>query len=72
MNSQVHFTETEINVIRLTCEEQLPEDIAIKLGLPQATIEKMTKEIIKKMGVKNEIGILWYALSHNLWKLPER
>jgi DNA-binding NarL/FixJ family response regulator len=72
MDNPIHFTTTVLDIIRLTCEEQLPEDIAIKLGLPQATIEKMTKEIIKKMGVKNEIGILWYALSHNLWKLPER
>jgi DNA-binding NarL/FixJ family response regulator len=72
MDNPIHFTTTELNIIRLTCEEQVPEDIAIKLGLPQATIEGMIKEIIKKMGVRNEIGILWYALSHNLWKLPER
>jgi DNA-binding NarL/FixJ family response regulator len=68
----LNIKDTELLIIRLTCEEQLPEDIAIMLWLPQATIEGMTKEIIKKMGVKNEIGILWYALSHNLWKLHER
>jgi hypothetical protein len=32
--------------------------MAIKLGIPQASIERITKEIIKKRGVRNEIGIL--------------
>ena len=63
------FTEKEIKVIQLLCEEFTNKEIGIKLGLSIKTIENRRSVILKKMKAKNTVGIVKYAIKHKLFIL---
>lgn len=60
------LTAREIEIIELIGKEMSSIEIAEKLFLSPATVEKHRHNIIKKLGVKNVIGIVKYAYQHNL------
>lgn len=60
------LTAREIEIIELIGKEMSSVEIAEQLFLSPATVEKHRHNIIKKLGVKNVIGIVKYAYQHNL------
>ncbi len=56
----------EIEIVLLIGQELSTKEIADKLFVSVATVEKHRHNILKKLGVKNSIGIVKYALKHNL------
>lgn len=60
------LTAREIEIIELIGKEMSSVEIAEVLFLSPATVEKHRHNIIKKLGVKNVIGIVKYAYQHNL------
>lgn len=60
------LTAREIEIIEHIGKEMSSVEIAEKLFLSPATVEKHRHNIIKKLGVKNVIGIVKYAYQHNL------
>ncbi len=67
--SQTHFvklTKREIEVVKLICEELSSEEIANKLFISKHSIDAYRKSIIQKLGVKNAIGIMRYAIAEKL------
>jgi DNA-binding NarL/FixJ family response regulator len=63
------FTEKEVKMIRLICQEATNKEIASKLFLSIRTIEGYRERIQEKMGVKNTAGIVIYAIKTGIFKL---
>jgi DNA-binding NarL/FixJ family response regulator len=61
-----YLTKREIEIIELISKELSSSEIAEKLFLSSATVEKHRHNIIKKLGVKNVIGIVKYAYENHL------
>lgn len=63
------LTPTEQNVVRLICEELSNKEIAGRLDVREKTIEGYRYKIYEKLGVKNAVGVAFYALKSGLFKL---
>lgn len=59
----------ELKVIQLVCQESSDEEIAAKLGIGKRTVEDYRSNIIKKMKVRNSVGILFFAIKNGLFKI---
>jgi DNA-binding NarL/FixJ family response regulator len=59
-------TKRELEIIRLIAQEMSTAEIAEKLFLSTGTVETHRHNILRKLGVKNAIGIIKYAMKHNL------
>lgn len=62
------FTERELDVIQLICEELTMREIANKLELSESTIQNHRVTIMNKMGVKNTAGLVKFAFTKGLIK----
>ncbi len=65
-NTQGLLTEREQEIIRLIAKELSTNQIAAKLFISPATVETHRHNILKKLGVKNSIGIVMYAVNNKL------
>ncbi|OFY85612.1 MAG: hypothetical protein A3F72_10625 [Bacteroidetes bacterium RIFCSPLOWO2_12_FULL_35_15] len=63
------FTEKEIKVIRLICEEYTNKEIGAKLGLSMKTIDNRRAVILRKTKSRNTVGVVKYAIKHKLFVL---
>lgn len=62
------FTERQLEIMKLICEEYSYQEIAKRLYLSKRTIEWHVNRIIEKIDVKNQAGIIVYAIRHKLFK----
>jgi len=60
------LTDREIEIIRLIAQELSTNTIADKLFISPGTVETHRHNILRKLGVKNSIGIIKYALKNGL------
>lgn len=60
------LTDREIEIIKLIAQELSTNAIADKLFISPGTVETHRHNIIRKLGVKNSIGIIKYAVKHKL------
>jgi DNA-binding NarL/FixJ family response regulator len=60
------LTEREIEIIKLITKELSSQEIAIKLFIAPKTVETHRHNILKKLGVKNTVGIIKYAMKNGL------
>jgi DNA-binding NarL/FixJ family response regulator len=60
------LSEREIEVIKLVAKEYSTQEIADILNLSTHTVETYRKNLIKKVNVKNAIGLAMYAVKHNM------
>jgi DNA-binding NarL/FixJ family response regulator len=60
------LTEREIEIIRLICNELSSQEIAEKLFIAPKTVETHRHNILKKLGLKNTVGLVKYALKNGL------
>jgi DNA-binding CsgD family transcriptional regulator/DNA-binding transcriptional ArsR family regulator len=65
----IGFTPVELKIIQLVCEENSSEEIAAKLGIGKRTVKDHRSHIIKKMKVRNSVGILFFAIKNGLFKI---
>jgi DNA-binding NarL/FixJ family response regulator len=65
-NTHGLLTERELEIIRLIAKELSTNQIAEKLYISPATVETHRHNILKKLGVKNSIGIVMYAVNNKL------
>lgn len=63
-----NFTERQLEIIKLICQEYSYQEIADRLYLSKRTIEWHVNRIIEKIGVKNRTGIIVYAIRHKIFK----
>ena len=60
------LTSREIEIVSLIGQELSTKDIADRLFVSIATIEKHRHNILRKLGVKNSIGIAKYTITNGL------
>ena len=63
----IKFTEKEISIIKLICEEKSSKEIGELLFLSARTIERIRSKILDKMKVKTPAGMAIYAIKNNLY-----
>jgi DNA-binding NarL/FixJ family response regulator len=68
-SNKTAFTFSEQKIIALVCQQNTSGEIAGKLQLSKRTVEDYRANIMKKMSVKNSVGILIFALKNGLFKL---
>lgn len=66
--STASFTERELEIIRLICNEFTSKEIAGQLHLSKRTVEGHRTRILEKIGAKSIAGIITYALSVGIYK----
>jgi len=60
------LTPRELDILKLVINEYSSLQIAEKLSLSQYTVETHRKNIIRKTGVKNMIGLVKYAIDQDI------
>ncbi|MBK8623029.1 MAG: response regulator transcription factor [Saprospiraceae bacterium] len=63
---QTDLTKREVEILVLICEEYSNKEIADKLQLSARTIEGHRQNILMKTGCKNTVGMVIYAIEHQL------
>lgn len=63
------FSEKEINVMRLVCQEFSNKEIAMQLKLSVRTIEGYREKIQEKINARNTAGIVVYAIKNKIYEL---
>lgn len=61
----------EIEVLKLICQEQTNHDIADKLFISKRTVENHRQRILDKVGAKNTVGLVVYAIANKIHPLPQ-
>lgn len=69
---KILFSERELAIIRLICEEKTSKEIGNILFVSPRTVDEYRERIREKMGVKGTTGIVIYAIQNNLVKLERR
>lgn len=64
---RLEFSDREREVVALICQEFTNKEIGEKLFLSPRTVEGYRVKIQEKMGVKNSVGIVVYAMKHGLY-----
>lgn len=64
------LSEREKDVVKLICEEMTNQEIAQKLSLSPRTIESHRQRILDKIGAKNTVGLVIYAVVNGIYDLP--
>jgi DNA-binding NarL/FixJ family response regulator len=62
----VAITPRELEIVRLITEELSTSEIAERLFISVGTVETHRHNILRKLNVKNAIGIIKYAMKHKL------
>ena len=60
------LTEREVDVIRLIVKEYSSQEIADELNVSTRTVETHRKNLIKKLKVKNSVGLAMYAVKNKI------
>lgn len=63
------FSETELAVIRLICDQRSNKEIAEELHLSVRTIEGYRERIQDKIQARNTAGIVVYAIKHKIFQV---
>jgi two-component system response regulator NreC len=66
-----HFSDREIEMIRLICQQRSIKEIAGSLNSSLRNIEDYSRKIREKAGVKNLVGIALFAIKHNIVQIGE-
>lgn len=60
------LTERELQIIKLISQEYSGKEIGVELSISPNTVETHRKNLIKKLNVKNTIGLVKFAIKNNL------
>ena len=62
------LTEREKEIMQMICDEMNNKEISERLYLSIRTVERHRENIMQKMGVKNTVGMVIYAIRNRLVK----
>lgn len=68
----IDFSEKELQIIRMICEEHSSREIAEKLCLGVRTVEGYREKIQQKMNARNMAGVVVYAIRNGIYKYQPR
>lgn len=61
-----NITTRELEILGYICEEKSGKDIGELLNISPNTVETHRKNLMKKLKVKNSVGLVLFATKHNL------
>jgi DNA-binding NarL/FixJ family response regulator len=67
---RLFFSDKELAIIRLICEEKTSKEIGDTLHLSSRTVEEYRQRIREKMEVNGTTGIVIYAIKNELFRVP--
>ena len=70
LNTNENLSAREIEVLKLICSEHTNQEIADRLFLSKRTIESHRQRILEKVGAKNTVGLVVYAIANKIHPLP--
>lgn len=65
-NQDIEFTERELEVLKLICEEKTDAEIGKKISLTPRSVEGIRQKLIEKVGVRNTAGLVMFALKNGM------
>jgi DNA-binding CsgD family transcriptional regulator len=65
-NQDVEFTERELEVLKLICEEKTAAEIGKEIFLSPRSVEGIRQRLIEKVGVRNTAGLVMFALKNGI------
>ncbi|HEY8689760.1 MAG TPA: response regulator transcription factor [Chitinophagaceae bacterium] len=66
LNSEVVISEREKEVLTLVCMEFTAHEIAKKMEISARTVEAIKDRLMERFGVKNSVGLVFYAMKNSL------
>jgi DNA-binding NarL/FixJ family response regulator len=63
------FSQREVDIIRMICQQFTNKEIATQLGISIRTVESHREKIQEKTGAKNSVGVAIYAIKHKLYEM---
>jgi DNA-binding NarL/FixJ family response regulator len=70
-NNNEELSNREIEVLKLICNEYTSQEIADKLFISKRTVEGHRQKVIDKIGAKNTVGLVIYAIANKLHTLSK-
>lgn len=70
-NAIENLSVREIEVLKLICKELTNQEIANVLFLSKRTIESHRQRILEKVGAKNTVGLVIYAIINRVHDIPD-
>lgn len=65
-NQNVEFTERELEVLKLICEEKTAAEIGKEIYLSPRSVEGIRQRLIEKVGVRNTAGLVMFAIKNGI------
>jgi DNA-binding NarL/FixJ family response regulator len=65
-NQDVEFTERELEVLTLICEEKTAAEIGKEIFLSPRSVEGIRTRLIEKVGVRNTAGLVMFAIKKGI------
>lgn len=65
------LSEREKDVVKLICQEYTNNEIGEKLFISPRTVESHRQRILEKIGARNTVGIVIYAVVNNIYSLDK-
>ena len=66
LNSEAVVSEREKEVLNLVCMEYTAQEIAQKMDISARTVEAIKDRLMERFGVKNSVGLVFYAMKNSL------
>ena len=66
LNSQIVVSEREKEVLSLVCMEYTAHEIAQKMEISARTVEAIKDRLMERFGVKNSVGLVFFAMKNSL------
>ena len=66
--NSIELSEKEKEVLQLICQELTAAEIAEKVFLSPRTVEGIRSTLLDKIGVRNTVGLVVYAIKHGIYE----
>ena len=66
LSSEIVISEREKEVLTLVCMEFTATEIAQKMNISARTVEAIKDRLMERFGVKNSVGLVFYAMKNQL------
>lgn len=66
LTSEIVLSEREKEVLTLVCMEFTASEIAGKMDISARTVEAIKDRLMERFGVKNSVGLVFYAMKNSL------
>ncbi len=66
LTSETVLSDREKEVLTLVCMEFTASEISLKMGISARTVEAIKDRLMERFGVKNSVGLVFYAMKNQL------